>query len=213
MNIKTIKPLSLLFILSSIIFSCTPQNKWERSNGQKGEEGSNPYIKTVNNYRDSLNAVFMSGMNKVIPTEKRTPAHHLQFFDVKENYRISAQFTRINTNETFIMETNTDRKPVYRVFGKFVFEVENQALSLKVYQDTAHSDVLFCPFKDLTNGKQSYGAGRYLNFTLKDTLQPIIDFNYAYNPYCAYNPDFSCPIPPSDNHLQVQIPAGEMKWK
>jgi hypothetical protein len=73
-------------------------------------------------------------------------------------------------------------------------------------------EYLFCPFKDLTNGVDTYGAGRYLDFTLSDINNPILDFNYAYNPYCAYNAGYSCPIPPYENHLKIAITAGEKKW-
>jgi uncharacterized protein (DUF1684 family) len=71
---------------------------------------------------------------------------------------------------------------------------------------------LFCPFKDKTNGKQSYGAGRFLDFEEKDLENMVVDFNYAYNPYCAYNSNFSCPIPPLENHLEIAVMAGEKAW-
>ena len=83
---------------------------------------------------------------------------------------------------------------------------------MTLYQNVEQPDYLFLPFKDLTNGKKSYGAGRYLDFKLADLKEPIIDFNLAYNPYCAYNKDFSCPIPPRENHLAIALPAGEKKW-
>jgi uncharacterized protein (DUF1684 family) len=73
-------------------------------------------------------------------------------------------------------------------------------------------EYLFCPFKDKTNGNQTYGSGRFLDFEEKDLENMVLDFNYAYNPYCAYNSNYSCPIPPFENHLDVEVLAGEKNW-
>jgi uncharacterized protein (DUF1684 family) len=79
-----------------------------------------------------------------------------------------------------------------------------------------YKDYLYLPFKDFTNGESTYGGGRYLDFKMSDIQENqtiIIDFNKAYNPYCAYSDGYSCPIPPSENHLQVFIEAGEKNIK
>ncbi len=81
-------------------------------------------------------------------------------------------------------------------------------------QDTAYKNYLFLPFTDLTSGNRSYGGGRYLDFLMEDIKSNtlIIDFNKAYNPYCAYTTGYNCPIPPRENDLPVAIPAGEMEY-
>jgi hypothetical protein len=75
------------------------------------------------------------------------------------------------------------------------------------------STSFFVPFTDLTSGKDTYGAGRYLEFDYTGSGLALLDFNYAYNPYCAYNYNYSCPIPPSDNNLTLALTAGEMAFK
>ncbi|MDA0241838.1 MAG: DUF1684 domain-containing protein [Chloroflexi bacterium] len=111
------------------------------------------------------------------------------------------------------METSTgDEREQYR-WGRVQFEVEGQLAELTIYSDY-EGEALFLPFKDQTNGRETYGAGRYLD-NHRPGLRRIgadqleLDFNYAYNPYCAYSPDYSCPLPPRENWLAVPIRAGE----
>jgi len=86
--------------------------------------------------------------------------------------------------------------------------------SLTLYRDQDHGD-LFLPFQDATSGRDTYGAGRYLEVPVLeetedgDPLLVLLDFNYAHHPFCAYNPHYSCPLPPAENRLSVRIEAGE----
>jgi uncharacterized protein (DUF1684 family) len=87
------------------------------------------------------------------------------------------------------------------------FKRDHRSPLTALYESDAGHD-LFLPFRDATSGKESYGAGRYLDLHAhRDEVE--IDFNYAYNPYCAYNPEWNCPLPPAENWLQVPIRAGE----
>ena len=110
--------------------------------------------------------------------------------------------------ETTQMVTSTgDSQPHVR-WGRIDFVVDGETVSLTVYRG-ADGDEFFLPFADVTTGRETYGAGRYLEVvSLGDGLHQV-DFNYAYNPYCAYNPRWSCPIPPVENRLKVPICAGE----
>ena len=201
----------ILFLV--ILASCSTQDKWESQNHQKKDNREmSDYDKKVAQYQDSMSVAFMSGTNGVLKKMDISAIDHLQYFPPNEAYKAAAQFTRIKDGEVFQMPTSTDRLPEYRPFGKLDFVIKGDSLNLTLYQSIEHPDYLFCPFKDLTNGKESYGAGRYLDFSLADTLHPIIDFNYCYNPYCAYNSDYSCPIPPRENHLKVRIEAGVKTW-
>ena len=103
-------------------------------------------------------------------------------------------------------------------YGKLHFEIGGKAQSLVLYQNVklsrkpAFRDLFFIPFKDLTNGEETYGGGRYIDFW-RSSLQAeplILDFNMAYNPWCYYSDGYNCPIPPPENHLDVSIAAGEM---
>jgi uncharacterized protein (DUF1684 family) len=105
------------------------------------------------------------------------------------------------------MATTKGKEQVYRRFGVVRFQVEGEAAQVTLYQSVG-SHELFLPFRDATSGRESYGAGRYLDLHAHGD-DVVIDFNYAYNPYCAYNPDWNCPLPPSENWLKVPIRAGE----
>jgi uncharacterized protein (DUF1684 family) len=201
-----------LVIISSLL-GCSNSSKWE-STSQDSElelEGKSDYEKKVVFHRDSMSAVFYSGSNNVFPEESISPVGRLNYFEVNEKFKVPAVFTKIEDGEIFEMKTSTDRLPKYRVYGKLAFDIEGPQ-ELTLYQNIEQPDYLFLPFKDLTNTKESYGAGRYIDFAIEELASPVIDFNYCYNPYCAYNKDYSCPIPPIDNHLKVSISAGEKKW-
>lgn len=115
------------------------------------------------------------------------------------------------------MQTSTGDFRPYQRWGRFQFAVGDRSAELTIYSDPYHGD-FFLPFKDTTNGKETYGAGRYLD-NHRPGLQRIdethfeVDFNYAYNPYCAYSPQYSCPLPPAENWAQVPIEAGEKDYR
>ncbi len=101
-------------------------------------------------------------------------------------------------------------------FGFFEFEVDGNIVKLHTYKslDRKEDNELFIPFKDKTNGLETYSAGRYLDLEINpdDYDDCLIDFNYSYNPFCAYSEDYVCPLPPAENWLGVAIRAGEKKY-
>lgn len=144
----------------------------------------------------------------------------LQFFPIDPSYRVLCTFERIENSEWFPMPTSGARSQMHRKYGKLTFSLHNTTLHLFVYQSqdllqsAAEKDYLFIPFSDATSGEESYGAGRYLECYIKDvrggTL--LLDFNKAYNPYCAYTTGYNCPIPPKENDLPVAIRTGEKNY-
>jgi uncharacterized protein (DUF1684 family) len=115
-----------------------------------------------------------------------------------------------------VMQTSTGDSREYRRWGRFSFEVEGQTVSLTIYSDAEGYD-LFLPFKDKSNGEETYGAGRYMDnnrpgLRLPDENRVIVDFNFCYNPWCAYSEYYSCPLPPRENWLPVAIRAGEKNY-
>jgi uncharacterized protein (DUF1684 family) len=142
----------------------------------------------------------------------------LEFFPADLKYRVMARFTPIDNAEPFEMSTTTDRKPMYRVYGTLDFEIENTPCRLTIYQNLdlmkkeEYKNYLFIPFTDLTNSTDTYGGGRYLDLELPLKEEVLLDFNKAYNPYCAYNYKYSCPIPPIENDLNVFIKAGVKRF-
>lgn len=105
-------------------------------------------------------------------------------------------------------QTSTGDERVYQRIGTVEFEVEGQPARLAIYK-SEDDDELFLPFRDATSGQETYGAGRYLEPARLASGEIVVDFNLAYNPYCAYSEAFSCPLPPVENWLKVPIRAGE----
>ena len=138
----------------------------------------------------------------------------VNYFPFDSTYQCQVTFTK-SKGRKFEMPTSTDRKPVYRRFGYVDFEIGGKKFRLEVYQNVqlskqkAYKNYLFIPFKDKTSGNSTYGGGRYIDFKIPTAENPWIDFNTAYNPYCAYSYRYSCPIPPVVNTLDVEIRAGE----
>jgi uncharacterized protein (DUF1684 family) len=172
------------------------------------------------NYVDSLRAYqqrYVSKHDVVKGADKKM----MKFFPVDNSYRVKTRVERIYEAPWFSMETSGKEKQVYRVYAILHFSLNNKALKLHVYQSQRLMDVkeyadhLFIPFTDLTSGESSYENGRYLDLEIEDleSGEYILDFNNAYNPYCAYVSDrYNCPVPPRENDLAIEIRAGEMKF-
>lgn len=139
----------------------------------------------------------------------------LPYFAVDLAYRFEGPIVRATTPDTFAFATSTGRIKKALRYGHFPFTFEGREYRLEVYRLLALPEhYLFIPFTDLTSGEETYGGGRYLDVTLQPDNHYVIDFNLAYNPSCAYGrTDFSCPIPPRNNHLNVRIAAGEKMWE
>lgn len=132
----------------------------------------------------------------------------LSYFDPDPDLALEVEVTRFEDEPPIQMQTSTGDVAQYVRYGRFSFEVDGEKAELTIYASVGGGGY-FLPFTDTTSGKETYGAGRYLD------LEPLpggrfeVDFNMAYNPYCAYNLNWSCPIPPAENRLQVPIRAGE----
>ncbi len=141
----------------------------------------------------------------------------LGYYDPQEAWVITAPLDYLSASEPHIeMQTSTGDVRHYRRWATFQFAVDGQMAQLTIFSDP-WGESLFLPFKDTTNGDATYGAGRYLDNHRPGLIvrgdEVTIDFNHAYNPYCAYSPAFSCPLPPQENWLAVPITAGEKKFK
>ena len=171
-------------------------------------------------YQDSLQKFFTSYVNnhEVVTAENRK---FIQFFSPDPAYRVVARFEKAKNSSWFQMETLGREKKLYRVYGTLSFVLQTQPVTLNLYQsqtlleDPELKDYLLLPFTDETSGKETYHGGRYLDFTINDVKKNtvVIDFNKAYNPYCAYEEDkYNCPIPPKENHIPIALKAGEKNF-
>ncbi|MBP9792712.1 MAG: DUF1684 domain-containing protein [Flavobacterium sp.] len=175
-------------------------------------------ILTSKEYQDHLNKEYADSISSPLTKEDLAQFKGLDFFSITDKFIVEATFVRIKERKYFEMKTTTARKPKYKVYGKLQFQIEGKSFELFVYQSQdlkkkkGYEDYLFLPFTDYTNGVESYGAGRYLDFRIPKTDKVVIDFNQAYNPYCAYNKKYSCPIVPEENDLKIEIRAGVKKF-
>jgi uncharacterized protein len=171
-------------------------------------------------YLDSLQTFRENYINTHEVVKTKEDRALLQFFPVDPSYLVSCRVEKMNNGEWFPMSTSGAAKQMHRIYGKLSFVLHDTTLHLFVYQSqdllqtSDYKDYLFIPFTDVTSGEESYGAGRYLECYIRDihdgTL--LLDFNKAYNPYCAYTTGYNCPIPPRENNLPVQVKAGEKNY-
>tara|TARA_R100000935_G_scaffold51881_1_gene78743 strand:+ start:309 stop:908 length:600 start_codon:yes stop_codon:yes gene_type:complete len=170
-------------------------------------------------YQEELNLSFRNAESSPLKLEDLRNFKALDFFPVDSAYIIKAQFKRTPNEIPFYMPTTTERLPEYVKYGEAHFSIGGKKVKLNIYQNKElmlqpeYEDYLFLPFTDLTNGISTYGGGRYLELRIPKGDEIIIDFNRAYNPYCAYNEKYSCPIPPAENDIYLEILAGVKDYK
>jgi len=173
-----------------------------------------------NTYSDSLQS-YLDDYVKEHEVVKGDDKKLLQFFPIDEKYRVVANFEKANDSKWFLIETSGHEKKMYRVYGSISFTIDGTPAKLNIYQaqnllsDPKYKDYLVLMFTDKTSGEESYDGGRYLDLTLGDIKnnKVIIDFNKAYNPYCAYEKGkYNCPVPPKENNLDIPIRAGERTY-
>lgn len=166
----------------------------------------------------NLNAEFADVQQSPLEKSDLKQFIGLDFFPISAKYAVKARFVRTENQKPFGMKTSTARLPMYVKYGELHFVLDGKKCKLNVYQNQelikkpGYEDHLFLPFSDLTSGKQTYIGGRYIDLKKPKTNDVLIDFNTAYNPYCAYNHQYSCPIVPLENDLPVAIEAGVKKF-
>jgi uncharacterized protein (DUF1684 family) len=148
---------------------------------------------------------------------KKDDLQHLRFYDADSSYKVVAKAQLIVNLPAFIMPVFNGNGQSYVKYALLKMVVKGKPVELTVYRNIAlakipqYADYLFLPFTDETNGKDTYGGGRYIDLSEKDFKNNtvIIDFNKAYNPYCAFGSGYACPKPPEENQLNMPITAGE----
>ena len=143
----------------------------------------------------------------------RVPFHPLRYFPPDPTLRVRAVLERIPTPAETFLRTNRDNPAVMRYLGDLVFTLAGRSLRLRLYHaGEGVGTSVFVPFRDRTSGTESYGPGRYLTLELNESDEYELDFNRAFNPYCAYTDEYECGFPPVENDLPVAVRAGEAVW-
>ncbi len=193
----------LILLSTLLISSCNSQ-------------GKRPLVGKTE-YQQKLNSSYKDATTSPLKKKDLKNFKGLDFFPVDSTFIVTAKLIKTENAPTFKMATTTDRKPLYKEYGKLYFTINSKDLELTLYQsqddlnDATYKDYLFLPFTDDTSGNESYGGGRYMDVMLYD-INPdgtvILNFNNTYNPFCAYNDKYSCPLTPRKNHLDIEIKAG-----
>lgn len=144
------------------------------------------------------------------PIKNKEILKSLNYFKPDKRFLIKAKIERLEEPTTLSISLSTGESKNYIRFAKAKFQWEGKLYQLTLFKTALQDPVVFIPFKDLTNNQSTYGAGRYMDVVVpKNALHIDLDFNLAYNPFCAYNDNFACPLPPVENHLNFAVEAGE----
>ncbi len=175
------------------------------------------YREEIAGYREKQLEEITAGPESPLRPED---AAGISFFDADAKYLVRAQVELLKGEKPFMMPTYAGTNKEFIRYARLHFEAGGVKNTLIAYRDLSIPgplarlrNILFIPFRDKTNGSQTYGGGRYLDLTIAaQATEVLLDFNKAYNPYCAYSDGYQCPVPPRENHLSVEIPAGEKKY-
>ncbi|MFD2787036.1 DUF1684 domain-containing protein [Hymenobacter rubripertinctus] len=177
--------------------------------------GQDQYAAGLRKERVGKNNAFRRPESSPLSADQRQTFDSLKFFAPDRAYRFEAQLEHFPQRDTVEMPLTDGKTDKYLRWGRARFLLDKQEYQLTLFLKADGQDTtLFAPFTDRTNGFGSYGGGRYLDAPLPaagDT-EVVLDFNEAYNPYCAYADGYACPVPPADNRLAVEIKAGEKSY-
>ena len=187
-----------LVVIGSIIYTFT------------GSGNKVSYVELIQQERNDKDNFLRTSPDSPLSKEEKEKFGGLNYYAINETFKVEATLEPVSSNEVVTMATSDGKEKRYRKYAHAKFQLSGKALQLVLYQPLQKpDDMLFLPFTDGTSAVETYGAGRYLDFDIPNDNELIIDFNLAYNPYCAYNDDYSCPLPPRENFLTVAIEAGE----
>jgi len=170
------------------------------------------YLTSIQQVRKDKNREF-KGSNSPLTEPERPSFDSLDYFAPNPDYKFLADLEVYENPETIQMQMTGGEPEAYLKFGKATIEIEDKPYELTLFKkvNSEGPEQLFVPFTDKTNGFETYGGGRFLDLPMPgpNAAGIEIDFNKAYNPFCAYNSEYNCPVPPAENRLQIKIPVGE----
>ena len=204
------KSSTVIILIAVIAIGCLIL--YSLSGGQTAEE----YATTILKEREEKNLFMKSDKGSPFKMDTTIKFRELQYFAPDSKYKISADLTFIKDKKVIVLPTSDGLEKKYLEYAYAEFNLEgkeNKLLILEVMDTGPYRGTLFFAFADETSAGETYGAGRYLELKKVPAATSIIlDFNKAYNPYCAYSGSFSCPFPPKENVLEIAIKAGEKSF-
>ncbi len=164
----------------------------------------------ADDFRKEKDELFGTGVESPLTPEQKREFKGLKYYPEDQKYHVSAKLEKLEDREVINIKTSAGDTEPYKRYGTIKFNIMDKELTLNVYQ-SLDSDHLFLPFRDETNVNETYHDGRYVEVEEEDGKIDL-DFNYAYNPYCAYNDNFRCPLTPEKNTLEIGIKVGEKRY-
>lgn len=172
------------------------------------------YVDTLERERAEKDQFFGEHPHSPIPDDEREAFDGLRYFDPDPAYRFEVPLVEHDDKEEVTVETTRDGEQSYLRWGEFSLDVDGESVTLQAYRRPDDDEEgYWVPFRDETSGEETYGAGRYLDLDAEDRTADgewVVDFNEAYNPFCAYDERYECPLVPRENWLDVRIEAGEL---
>jgi hypothetical protein len=165
----------------------------------------------LSDFRASKDYFFRRDHQAPLTPAQQSSFNGLKYYDENPALRFAVEPDPFDEQEVVEMQASTGAVASYLRWARVRFDIDGEDAELTVFRDTA-SGSFFLPFQNANAGGETYGAGRYLEVEQLEQGKLSVDFNYAYNPYCAYNEQWSCPIPPAENRLTVAIRAGEQTF-
>lgn len=166
--------------------------------------------------REQKDEYFKKHPRSPIPREEKDEFDGLNYYEVNPDLRFKLELTEHEDKEKIKVEDSKGNKQEFIKWGEFNFKIDGEQVTLQAFKGDKSEGRLWVPFKDETNGKETYGAGRYIDLEPqehKENGKWILDLNQAYSPSCAYNEGFVCPFIPPENWLDVEIEAGEKNYE
>ena len=156
---------------------------------------------------------FVEAPESPIPPQKRGSFGALSYFPLDPGVRLEVELQEHKDKQVVTFSSTRGKDQDFLRWGEFRFTIDGKECTLQAYKTVPWESTLFVLFKDATSGRETYGAGRYLDLEPGRDRTPegtwVLDFNRAYNPWCAYSEDYACPLVPRDNWLDTAVRAGE----
>lgn len=197
-------------------------------NAQISDEEVSAYMKMEEEKRAQKDSVFKYGSHtnqnphnhSPLSTQQKEKFKSLSYYPVDLKYRVKVEYEKLSDQVEITMPFQNGSPHKYIKHGILKFQIDGKDYQLSAYKNTTKTkienefdDYLFIPFKDQTNGDETFGGGRYIQWHVPNGNFDELDFNNSFNPFCVYNPKTKCPIPPNENHLKVAIKAGEKDFE
>ena len=176
-----------------------------------GDEG---YIKTIEAHRQERHTFFKRGSESPLTDVDKKKFSGLNYYPVNPDFRVNARLTPFQNQTRISIPTSDNKEKSYIRYAFAEFELAGQMQKVLLLKpvDDENPNAIFLAFSDSTSGNETYGGGRYLDLQTNSDSRIIIDFNKAYNPFCVFNDEYSCPFPPKENQLSVAVKAGEKNY-